>query len=402
MTQRIDFHILQNFAPANLNRDDTGSPKDCDFGGYRRARISSQCLKRSCRQSEIFKKELNDQDLALRTKRLYEEAVSRLVAKGLDKLRSSAAVQAGLEAMGLKLKKDGKTEYLLFLGSREISTFVDVVAKHFDVLASVESANVEAAESKTDAKVDTKASAKKGKKNNDGAVPAEIAKEFSGLLDGGKAVDLALFGRMLADKPEKNVEAACQVAHSLSTNRIHSMEMDYYTAVDDLKPDDNQGADMIGTVEFNSACHYRFSSLDIDQLVKNLDGDKDLARSALRAYLLATIHAIPTGKQNSFAAQNLPSLIFGIVHSGQPVSLANAFLKPVTPTRDHSLVDNSVKELDEQVSELRSTYGESLLGAPSQTRHIGPKGLVVNHLGSRAQNVEDLVQVLVNLALPKG
>jgi len=401
MTQRIDFHILQNFAPSNLNRDDTGSPKDCEFGGYRRARISSQCLKRSCRQSDIFKKELNIQNLAFRTKRLSEKAVADLVARGKDELEASKAVQAGLGAMGLVLK-DGKTQYLLFLGTQEITAFVDLVAIHFDVLVAVGPASGEDAEAKTDAKGDSKAGARKSKTKAKGAVPDAVAKEFAGLLDGGKAADLALFGRMLADKPEKNVDAACQVAHSLSTNRIHSMEMDYYTAVDDLKPDDTQGADMIGTVEFNSACHYRFSSVDINQLVKNLHGDEDLARTTLRAYLLATIHAIPSGKQNSFAAQNLPSLIFGTVHSGQPVSLANAFLKPVIPTRDHSLVENSAKELDSQVEELRSTYGESLLGTPEHTRHLAPKGLAINHLGSRANNVEDLVQVLVDLALPKS
>jgi CRISPR system Cascade subunit CasC len=41
----VEIHILQNFAPSNLNRDDPGMPKDCEFGGYRRTRISSQCFK---------------------------------------------------------------------------------------------------------------------------------------------------------------------------------------------------------------------------------------------------------------------------------------------------------------------------------------------------------------------
>ena len=150
----------------------------------------------------------------------------------------------------------------------------------------------------------------------------------------------SLFGRMLADLPEKNMDAACQVAHAISTNKIHSMEMDYYTAVDDIN-NDNPGADMIGTVEFNSACFYRYATLDVAELVGGyrdekktrafgLQGDAELARTTATAFLTAFIHAIPTGKQNSFAAHNPPSLVFAVVRDGPPVSLANAFVKPVT------------------------------------------------------------------------
>src|SRR5262245_22586290 len=163
---------------------------------------------------------------------------------------------------------------------------------------------------------------------------------------------------MLADLPEQNVDAACQVAHAISTNKIHSMEMDYYTAVDDLKPDDSSGADMIGTVEFNSACFYRYATLDVAELVGGyrdekktrpfgLQGDTGLAKKTAEAFLKGFIHAIPTGKQNSFAAHNPPSLVFAVVRDGPPVSLANAFVKPVTPRGGESLVEESIKALDD-------------------------------------------------------
>jgi len=45
----IEMHMIQNHSPSNLNRDDLGAPKTCLFGGVTRARISSQCLKRSIR-----------------------------------------------------------------------------------------------------------------------------------------------------------------------------------------------------------------------------------------------------------------------------------------------------------------------------------------------------------------
>ena len=82
---KIELHLLQNFAPSNLNRDDTGAPKDCDFGGYRRARISSQCFKRAIRQAfaehQLFGKE-TDEMLAARTKRLVDEAARLAAEKG--------------------------------------------------------------------------------------------------------------------------------------------------------------------------------------------------------------------------------------------------------------------------------------------------------------------------------
>ncbi len=120
------------------------------------------------------------------------------------------------------------------------------------------------------------------------------------------------------------------MAHAISTNRV-SVDMDFYTAVDDLQPKDETGAGMMGTVEFDSACFYRFSVVDFDELVKNLNGDREMAMRALNAYLYAAITAIPTGKQNSMAAHNPPSMVLTVVRDkGQPMSLANAFVRPVT------------------------------------------------------------------------
>jgi CRISPR system Cascade subunit CasC len=157
-------------------------------------------------------------------------------------------------------------------------------------------------------------------------MPEEIKKELNRLLNGGMAVDLALFGRMLADLPNKNIDAACQVAHALSTNKV-SMEFDFFTAVDDLSPEEETGAGMMGTVEFNSACFYRYANIDLKQLTGNLAGDSELAQKAVEAFLRAAVATIPTGKQNSMAAQNPPSLVFAVVRDKGLWSLANAFVK---------------------------------------------------------------------------
>src|SRR5262249_28572729 len=272
---------------------------------------------------------------AVRTKRLLEHVGTRLAKPGRDEAAIQRAVTTALAAGGLKIDERNLTQYLLFLGEGEIVRFANLVETHFEALAREPE--------KTDAPPAAgrqRRTARQDKSEARGAAPEEVQKAVPALLDGGKAADLALFGRMLADLPEKNVDAACQVAHAISTNRIHSMEMDYYTAVDDIN-NDNPGADMIGTVEFNSACFYRYATLDVTELVGGsgdekstrpfgLQGDLELARTTATAFLKAFVHSVPTGKQNSFAAHNPPSLVFAVVRDGPPVSLANAFVKPVT------------------------------------------------------------------------
>jgi CRISPR system Cascade subunit CasC len=366
---RIEVHLLQNFAPSCLNRDDTNSPKDCEFGGYRRARISSQCQKRSSRLYFQKHQLIPAEHLAERTKRLVRETADQLESVGKDRASAERAARAAITAVLPKTSPDSngevKTPYLLFLGRDEIRRFTELVKEHWDALTALPVPAAPPA-------ADTGSPPPRRGRGRGAAPPVEtprlpegFEKAIKALLNGGKAADLALFGRMLADLPEQNVDAACQVAHAISTNKVHRMEMDYYTAVDDLKPHDTAGADMIGTVEFNSACFYRYANIDLDQLQQNLQGDAELARTTLDAFLQSFVNGIPTGKQNTFAAHNLPSLVFSVVRRGQPVSLANAFVKPVAvwSGTTESLVEKSITALDSYYGRLTKMYGDGGLQA---------------------------------------
>jgi CRISPR system Cascade subunit CasC len=183
----------------------------------------------------------------------------------------------------------------------------------------------------------------------------EVEDEFTPATD---AADVALFGRMVAEATKWNIDAACQVAHAISTHRAE-MEMDFYTAVDDLNPGEETGAGMMGTVEFNSSCFYRYALIDLDQLAENLGDDEELARAAVDGFVRASVAAIPTGKQNSMAAQNPPSLLFAVVKdkSAMPWSLANAFEVPVDVGRSGRLVDQSAEALATYWEKLYTVYG---------------------------------------------
>ncbi|MCW5968619.1 MAG: type I-E CRISPR-associated protein Cas7/Cse4/CasC [Blastocatellales bacterium] len=378
----IELHILQNFAPANLNRDDTGSPKDCEFGGHRRARISSQCFKRAIRQAFDHQRLINPAHLASRTKRLVDEITSRLKAAGKMENDARRVVENILNGVKLTVKDDGKTQYLLFLGADEINAIAGLCEQHWETLAAIVAAPAgeESGGKKTKAKDAKKAGAD--------AIPPEIKKATLEVLNGGKAADLALFGRMLADLPDKNVHAASQVAHAISTNKV-SMEFDFYTAVDDLKPDDNQGSDMLGTVEFNSACYYRYSNLDVEQLKTNLGGDAELANKTIEAFIRAAVTAIPTGKQNSMAAHNPPSFVMAVVREAGLWSLANAFVNPIRPNREGDLIDNSIKALDAYWSELTQMYGDGQIKG-RWVASLAPNGLA-NLKEAKVKNLPELV-----------
>jgi CRISPR system Cascade subunit CasC len=359
---KIEIHVLQNFAPSNLNRDDTGAPKDCELGGVRRARVSSQCLKRAIREAfETYALVPVDQRAA-RTKRLVERAAAIVAEKkSVSPEHAQKAVAAALAGAGLKADpdRDWKTQYLLFIPSRVVHQLADIATTHFDVLT----ADPEAIEGAAGETKSAKAKAKKVKADAKDAVPREVANSVEAILkDASRTPEVALFGRMIADAPNWNVDAACQVAHAVSTHRV-SMEFDFYTAIDDLKKDDTAGSDMMGTISFNSACFYRYLVVDTDALAKNLGDDaaaKTQARETVAALLRAAVLAIPTGKQNSMAAHNLPSFVMVVVRDGaEPRSLTNAFVDPVRPKPGGAgdMVSQSIDKLGKHLAALEKVYG---------------------------------------------
>lgn len=331
----IDLHIIQSFAPSNLNRDDTGAPKDCLFGNERRARISSQCVKRAIRHELRGDSALASQPTGERTRLLLTQVIEALVSRGRPADAARPVVETALSALKLGTDEDGRSEYLLFLGSDEVERLIDTVNEHWDALLAAVPADGKRAKKKT------------------ADVDKAIVNALEAVLGGSRAVDLALFGRMLADRPGDNINAASQVAHAISTHRA-SVEVDFFTAVDDRSPGDETGAGMMGTVEFNAACYYRYASLDLRQLTTNLGDDADLVRLAVSAFVRSSVRAVPSGKQNSFAANNPPAFIMADVRGEAPWSLANAFLTPVSATGD--LVQASVAALGSHFRDMTQLY----------------------------------------------
>lgn len=364
----IEVHILQTTAPGNLNRDDTGSPKSVIYGGAMRARVSSQAWKRPTRQ--VFRELLDPSQLGVRTKRVVELLSKRILAAEPN-IESEQAVNlaeivladgAGIKLAKPRKKKDAEDDqgeevlqestYLLFMGNRQ-----------YDELASI------AVEASTQA--DAKAAIKNSKKR------------IKKIITDDRSVDVALFGRMVADDTDLNVDASAQVAHAISVQEINP-ESDYFTAVDDAKQESedegDSGAAMIGDVEFNAATFYRYANVDANRLNDTL-GDADATAKAVGTFVKAFVSSMPQGKINTFAHGTLPELVVVNVRDSQAVNLVGAFERPVEP----DYVEHATEALVRREQELDTAYG------------IQPVNTWIIRVGEDTKAAEQLAQKVSSL-----
>lgn len=325
--QYVDFHIIQTVPPANLNRDDQGNPKEAVFGGVRRSRVSSQAWKRATRLA--FDEKLPEAEQSTRTKRIAGELAERIALRtGVDSDAAARIAGALLEPLGIKAgKKAGNTAYLLFFGYQQLDEIVALIADQAKDLAELDEEQLK-----------------------------EAAKNLpvTAQLKNGHPIGVALFGRMVADIPSLNVEAATQVAHAISTHAV-DLESDYYTAVDDENEADESGAGMLGNVGFNSATLYRYATVGVHQLVENLGG-AEAAVEAVGWFAEAFALSMPTGHIHSFAHRTRPSLVVVVVRDDQPVNLASAFESPVKETE--GIAAASARRLAKEYTRSTEQWGD--------------------------------------------
>ncbi|MGE3287226.1 MAG: type I-E CRISPR-associated protein Cas7/Cse4/CasC [Pseudonocardia sp.] len=328
----LDVHVLQTVPPSNLNRDDTGSPKSARYGGVVRARVSSQAWKRAARTA--FTDLLDASELGVRSKRLVELIGDAIAAQDPSLAdRQAELAKAVLTAVGIKVSPPkGRKElpeesgYLVFLSAHQISALAALGVEH----------------ARSGETIDKKAARR--------------------AADTEHSVDVALFGRMVAEDTDLNVDASAQVAHAISVHAVEN-EYDYFTAVDDHKNADEEqdaGAGMIGTVEFNSSTLYRYATVDVDRLRDNLGSDPKAARRAVEAFVRAFVLSMPTGKQNTFANRTLPDAVLLVLRETQPINLVGAYEEPIG---DGARIPQAIERLATHAEEVRAAYGEKPVAA---------------------------------------
>ena len=342
----VDFHVLQTVPPSCVNRDDTGSPKTAVYGGAVRARVSSQAWKHAMRV--MFTGEMSDAvETGYRTKKGTD-----LVAKQIKALAPDAdafkLTQEIFKMLKIKADEDG-TKALFFLS--------DAQAKALAKLA------VEGCKDKN---------------------------RYKEALKEAPSADMALFGRMVADDPSLNYDAAAQVAHSISTHAVQN-EYDYFTAVDDCQAEDNAGAGHLGTVEYNSSTLYRYATVNVMELAGQLGAAQ--AAETVRAFGEAFLFSMPTGKQNTFANRTLPDAVYVTLREDQPVNLCGAFERAV-PRSAQGYAAPSKAALAQYAQQMYSSFAE----APAQSFTVG-SGLEVLAPAQTAKAMLDALEKAVRDAL---
>ena len=371
MTTYVEIHALHTVPPSCINRDDTGAPKTAPYGGVIRSRVSSQAWKRAIRDQ--FNNELDPKEVGTRSTQITSE-----IATSIRTLRPDLAgdaidlAVAAMEAAGFKkpvaktrgrdkVLGDPETGYLVFLSQHQIDALAQAAVDTCD-------------------EPDPKKSMKAAK-----------VKE---LANADHSIDIALFGRMIADSADLNVDAACQVAHALSVHEAEP-QYDFYTAVDDARARDEDeidaGAGMMGTVGYVAATLYRYAAVNVDQLERNL-GSADAPRRAIQVFLRAFVESMPTGKINTFANHTRPSAVLVTIATGQPTSLVGAFEEPVRA--DGGYLKPAVARLADYADEYFSTWRQPshayVLGLPTDVEPL-------SRLGDRI-SLDELATVVPNAA----
>lgn len=376
----LDVHALQTVPPSNLNRDDTGAPKTALYGGVPRARVSSQAWKRATRTYFADEHLLDPSELGVRTKKVVEVLAERITSLDptLEGQTALTLADETVKAAGFKTEvpkrkadaaKDGQAaapeaKYLVFLSARQL----DGLAR----LAVDGAADITAFW--------------KDKKNK------EKVKEIA---DSRHSVDIALFGRMVADAADFNVDAAVQVAHAISVHRVEN-ESDYYTAVDDENTEEETGAGMIGTIDFNSATLYRYAALGVHQLAANLgqglredEPRMEPVRRAVEAFVHSFVASLPTGKINTFGHHTLPDAVIVKLRTTRPMSFVAAFEDPVNGYQSGHVREASDR-LAAYIPDIERAYGDAT-STLTWVLRVGPNTRKLADLGTETDTLGELV-----------
>lgn len=355
MDRFVQIHLLTFYPPSNLNRDDTGKPKTAIIGGTTRLRVSSQALKRAWRSSDVFAKAVGD-NKGTRTQRIGELAERYLIEQGAAPEQALSIAREIASAFG-KVKPEGKegsaqTEQLAFVSPQEREAALAYARRR-------QSGEVAAVEKK--------------------ALAEEILRKTD------TASDIAMFGRMLADSPDFNREAAVQVAHAFTTHKA-LVDDDYYTAVDDLKTAaDDAGAGFIGEAGFGSGVFYLYINIDRELLLKNLGGDRDLARRAIVGLVAAAATTGPRGKSASFASFARAEYVLAESGNETPRTLAAAFVGALPHGEDQ--LSASIGALTTMRQRFADAYGEAVTSASMNV--VTGEGRLADILSFAIDGLED-------------
>lgn len=362
----IEFHILQSFPVTCLNRDDVGAPKTAIVGGVQRARVSSQAWKRPVRMA------MHELGVTHGTR---TKLISKLIAEACE---NAGASPEQAKACGDKIegafikKKEAKKGKKGKEGAAEIDveeTVADSAAEKTDTLLFLSPnevailANAFSEKGFNPDEVITQKDQKKQAKQ-----VADLIGNVSKAID---AVDIALFGRMVAQAADMNVEAAASFSHAISTHKA-SNEVEFFTALDDQATE--PGSAHMGSLEFNSATYYRYVSLDLGQLHQTLAGQN--VPEAVEIFTKALFVAVPTARQATQSGASPWEFAKVLVRKGQRLQVP--FEKAVK-AKDGGFIQPSIEAMSGYLTKQEKLHG-SLFGKQGEYTYGQDENFSIDNL----------------------
>ncbi|MEV0481850.1 type I-E CRISPR-associated protein Cas7/Cse4/CasC [Streptomyces sp. NPDC050508] len=396
----VDLHLIQSYPYSNVNRDRQGAPKSARYGGVMRARTSSQNGKRHTRRAVEKATGIR----AVRTRGVPQEVAERLTARGWQPEPALAAGQMLILAAGVKglgIADSQGTNALLFLPESALDELADLADTHrgditqavYDIEAEAAKAAKKTTRTTADADLDAAADAEEEPAVGEGSLLAKYAakivpKAVVLTILQSKNASVAAFGRMLANEAGSTVDGAVQMAHGLSTHAA-STQLDYFTAVDDVLEEagTERGAGHMGDQRYTSATFYRYTSVNVTELLGNLDADTDTAQAVLAEFVRAFVTTVLPAKASGTAPFTLPHLTYVAVRSDRPVSLVGAYETPV-PDSTEGYLPRSLQRLNDHARAHHRFLGT---GGLLTHAHSGLTDEAFDALGDRLDGLADLI-----------
>ncbi|MGW9498187.1 type I-E CRISPR-associated protein Cas7/Cse4/CasC [Streptomyces prasinus] len=381
----VDLHALHALPASLLNRGEDNEPKTLLLGGAVRGMVSSQAWKRAMRL--MLEQELDEH--AARTRMLPLRVADALREAGWPpELAAFAGAQIARSASkdGLKTEasQGGITSALLYLPRDVLAEMTDLCQEH---RSQLEEASAQAAA----AAADTKNGRKKSK---DSTTPAVLPTRTVASLIRRRTATINLFGRMLAELPGAHVDGAVQVAHAFTVHQSDP-QPDYFTAVEDWATPGEAGSAHLQTGFFTTGILYRYATVNLTELTRNLSGDHDQALRLLALFTEAFIEALPQAKKTSTAPHTLPHLVHYAVRDRRPVSHADAFEQPVKHAHGGGHTQPAVHALSQHAEALNRMLGDRRrISHGYATLQDAP----VDHLGTAHASYEELTDALIEAA----
>ncbi|HDO1326133.1 type I-E CRISPR-associated protein Cas7/Cse4/CasC [Aeromonas veronii] len=369
---RIEFHILQSFPVTCLNRDDVGAPKTAVVGGVTRARVSSQCWKRQVR---LELRELGV-TTGTRTKLIGQLIATKCIELGATQEQAESCGKV-IEGIFIKVKKEGKKSKSKEIDELELQEESDNENDTLLFLSPGEVEIISTAFKKAGFVPQVVITQKDPKKQ-----AAELTRLIGPVNQAMDALDIALFGRMVAKAADMNVEAAASFSHAISTHKVAN-EVEFFTALDDRQ--EEPGSAHMGSLEFNSATYYRYISLDLGQLTDTMGGNelnKEQLKQAIAAFTKALFVAVPAARQTTQSGASPWEFAKVLVRKGQRLQVP--FDEPVQAA-GHGFLVPSVEALKGYLCKKEALTG-SLFGKLGDYEWGEDETFSLDHLIAKLQS----------------